>query len=379
MEEHPRGRRSPETKRKKEQFMMKRALIAALCTGSLFAYNHPCPDNWQFSGDFLYLMPTVDDTYYVITQSDGGNPGRPVGTIQNNDFGFAPGYRVGAEYSWCGPQRELQAFYSYLNTDQTSSVSNTANLGLWATTGHADNAANFENYRGTATSKNSLLYQRLDVVFTQQMINTAGVYLFVAPGLELSSLHMDTKNTYVDTGALLQMDVKERSRYEGIGPQMGIEMGYNFYEYNAANAQKSQKGMPGSTNNKSDSGRLMDSFSINAVFSGSLLASRGWESFRSSTLNLAGSANAGLTTVTVNTTDATNWRMIPALHARVGLNYSAHWSWGGVALGAGYEFQDYIRGLVRKVYSDDIADGLTENIYYNFDLQGLYVSAAVSF
>ncbi len=91
----------------------------------------PCPDAWRLSADFLYFMPTVDDTYFAINSPIIGNF-TLLGTRSNNNFGFNPGFRVGAEYAFCQTRRDIQAFYTYLHAEQTKTISGD---NLWATVG----------------------------------------------------------------------------------------------------------------------------------------------------------------------------------------------------------------------------------------------------
>ena len=77
--------------------------------------------------------------------------------------------------------------------------------------------------------------------------------------------------------------------------------------------------------------------------------------------------------------DEHTWRIMPALHARVGLDYLIRGSWVGVSVGVGYEFNSYLRALTRVTFPDDVSDGLCMTNYYNFDMQGLIVSAALAF
>lgn len=342
--------------------MLKHFAICALSASSLFAYNHPCPDHWQISGDFLYLLPSVDDTYFAI--SSPVSTTFPNGNRLNNDFGFSPGFRVGAEYSFCEPQRELQTYYTYLNTDQSKNVTGDY---LWATIGRSDLASSFENYTGSASSKIKLFYQRLDVLFEQRIVNSSGLFFYVQPGIEYAYVRLNEHFSYL-SNVPATATIQQKSKAWGIGPEMGFELGYTFYESALKPQSKPDKGK-----NSSDSDcckiNIQHIFSINALFSGSLLASK---SFTRESNTLSSSS-------LLNAKDESTWRLIPALHARVGLNYDMNFNRVGLALGAGYEFNSYIRAISRTIFSDDVADGLCSTNYYNFDVQGLYVSAALSF
>lgn len=75
-------------------FRQLRYIIATLTLGigSLSASICSCPGEWEIKGEFLYLRPSVDDTYFVI-QGTGVETRR-----RNNDFTFHPGFRVDGTY-----------------------------------------------------------------------------------------------------------------------------------------------------------------------------------------------------------------------------------------------------------------------------------------
>ncbi len=334
--------------------MKKYLLAATLCMGSLFSYNHPCPDNWQVSGDYLYLMPTVDDTYFVLESA--ATTTFPNGERIQNNFGFHSGYRLGVEYSFCNPEREFQVFYSRLNMEQKKTV---AGEFLWATVGRPDMTSSFENYQGTASSNLNLLYQRIDGLFSQQMIDSSGLTLSLTPGLEFAYLRLDEHYAYqVNTGALGV--AIQKGKTWGVGPQMGFEFDYDLYKTPFSQQQ---------TDSTAPKNPARHTLSVEGFFSGSILASRSTASNYNSL--------TGVTLLDVK--DQATWRVVPVLHARAGLNYAVHWNRMGLGLGAGYEFSTYIRGRTTTSFPDDVADGLCSTEYYNFDVQGLYVSAAFSF
>lgn len=305
---------------------------------------HSCPKAWRISGDFLYLLPTLDDTYFVLTAPTSATV--PSGTIRDNAFGFAPGFRAGAEYACCDNERAAQAFYSWLSTDQTHTVSGS---NLWATVGSPDMASTLEHYTGSAKSHLDLLYQRLDTSFSQQLLNAHGFCVYVQPGLEWAYLRLNENYTFTNVAAVSTLH--ERSKILGVGPQLGLGMDYDFYR------------------KASVDGTMTHAISFAGLFSGSIIM--GQSQIEYNEVRSGGSS--------INVSDSKTWRTIPALHARLGLNYTLYTDSVGFALGAGYEFNTYFRGLSRIVFVDDTADGLSINNYDDFDIQGLYVSAGLSF
>ena len=138
--------------------------------GSLMAYTPPGPGEIEAVGEFLYLLPSTDNSYFVI-DADASNT-LPVGQRENNDFDFAPGFRIGAAYGFCNCNRNVQAYFSRIDTTQNKTLTGDF---LWATTGNPDLASAFENYGGSANSHRNLLYERGDFLFAQQIVNCCGL------------------------------------------------------------------------------------------------------------------------------------------------------------------------------------------------------------
>lgn len=303
------------------------------------------PSNGQFRviGEYLYWMPSVDDTYFVI-EADATST-FPTGTRRNNDFNFNSGYRVGGAYLFCDCNRELLVRYTNLNFTQRKTVTGDF---LWATQGRADFASGFENYAGTASSQLKFLYQNIDAVFAQQLYDCCGLDFAVEFGLEAVELKLNESYTYAVTGADIGT-IDQHSKTTGIGPKVGFAVGYELFTGDC--------NCPGT-------------LSLNICTAGSLLAA--------DTKTSATNATTGGGTL-LDVSDKKSWRVIPALHARVGLNYDMNFGCGDASLEVGYEFTSFLRGLSRTAYPDDVADSLSYNNFYNFDMQGLYVSGSFTF
>jgi hypothetical protein len=317
----------------------------ACCEPMVLLPSQSCPNAWRISGDFLYFLPTFDDTYFVL--DSGISTTFPHGKRLNNDFNFKPGFRVGAEYTCCDSHRGLQGSYSYVSASQRRTVSGEH---LWATLSRPDVASSFENYLGTASADLSLLYQNAELNYSQQILNSCGLYFYIQPGIEYAYLRLSEINEYVLTATDITGEIDQKSRGWGVGPQIGLGMDYNFYQ--GSLTCSSTHAITGTS-----------------LFSGSILMGRG------KTKNQQYLADETLLKVS----DEHTWKTIPAFHARLGLNYMIQASCFGVSLGVGYEFNTYVRALARTIFADDVADASCSTNYYNFDLQGLFVSGAVSF
>lgn len=320
------------------------ALLFALWSGSLCAGLNP--GGWEIEGDFLYLFPTVDDTYFVIDSSETTE--FPNGTRKQNDFGFQPGFRVGGRYAFCECDREFQVYYSRLRSKESRTISGDS---LWATIGSANFSGAFEDYSGFASSQLDLLYQRVDGFVAQRVWCGCGAEFAVEAGVEFAYLRLNEDYDFLETsgeGGPLGV-VDQKSKTWGVGPQIGFKFNYNICQLPC--------------------GCFPGQLSFNIKTSGSILASN----TKTEALNTIGVSSL------LNVSDEHTWRLVPAFHTRIGLHYGACVTCVNAFLEVGYEFNTYVRGLARMGFPNDFSDALCYTNYYNFDLQGLYVSAGFSF
>lgn len=321
--------------------------LVVLSAGSLFAINHPAPGNWGVTGEYLYLLPTVDDTYFV-TKSPSSTT-FPNGRRENNDCKFYSGYRVTGVYTFCDCNCDREAVVSYAHLAGSQGKNVSGNF-LWATRGRADFTSSFENYSGTADSRLGFNYERLDALYAQRIYNCCGLDVRLDFGLEYALLRLKERCTFA--GGQNTGTIREKCRTWGIGPQFGFDVNYELCKFDEC-----------------DCSWLPGTLSLNVLTSGSILAGQ-----------TGTDVNNVLNNATIlDVSDQKSCRVIPALHTRVGVNYDTCICGWKTDLEVGYEFSSYYRGLARQVYADDVADGHTTTSYYNYDVQGLYVSASVSF
>lgn len=317
-------------------------LLIMCCTVSLFASCRSQAKTWTFEGTYLYLLPTIDDSYFAIKSP--ASTVFPHGTRENHNCRFHSGFRGGiifAPQDFCG--RQFRGYYTRLSTNQTKTVKGDF---LWATLGHPDLASSFENYAGEASARFDFLYQRGDILFSQKLFRCKKMDFYFQGGAEFASIHFHEDYTY--TSATDLGLIKQKSKTWGVGPQMGIEFDYAIYHFNFC--------CPGD-------------LSFVALASGSLLAAK----THAEVLDTLDGSRI------VDIKDKNACRIIPAWHARFGFNYAARVCGFAGAVEVGYEMNSYSRALSRVLFSDDVADSLSNNEYFNFDAQGLYVTVSLSF
>lgn len=329
-------------------------LATALLSSSAYAsFSNECCEEycdsycnrWKLGAEFLYFLPTFDDTYFVLESPDDRTDKR-TGTRRNNDFNFRPGFRVGGALELCNcSQGEFQVFYTHLRCSHKKTVRGDF---LWATIGSTAFAGDFEEYTGTASSNLNFLYQRVDGLYSHPFWCNNNYKINGFFGLEYANLRLKEHYEFAEEGSTPGI-IRQNARTWGIGP----ELGFNF-DYLICRTPRFCCG----------------ALSLVANSSASLLASK----TRTSDFNSIATGD-----IVTDVTDQTTWRVVPALHARIGLNYAACFSRFTTNFEIGYEFNSYIRGLTRLAFPDDVAPAITYTHYYNFDMQGLYVGLNVEF
>lgn len=345
------------------------------CAGSLLANSHPNPGQWQISADYLLLKPSVGDTFFVLDADESITDERLLsGTRKNNDFDYHSGFRVGGVYAFCECGREIRVSYTYLDARHHRELESDSHEGnrLWAGTGSNEFTNFFENYLGEAESRNNINYQDFDIVFAQQVYNCCGLDFYVRVGLETAYISNGERYEFESISSVVDGntttvterfgDIKRHSKTWGIGPQIGFGFDYDLYTCCSSC-------MPGT-------------LSINVLSTAGLLANqfrvRNHEDIDQVVTTTAGTA------VTVVETDPVhrdipnqhNWRVIPAFHTKIGLNYQSNCSCGEFGLEIGYEFNSFINSISRPSHFEG-ANGF--NRYDDFHAHGLYVSANVRF
>lgn len=315
--------------------------LLAAATGSVFATSHPRPGSWVFDAEYLYLNPSIDDTYFVLDA-----PLLAGGTKQNNDFNFHSGFRVGAIWALCECNTELEVYYTYLKSNDKRTVTGPT---LTPVIGSPLFIADVGVVDGSATSHLHDLYQRGDFFVSTGVFPNCCVDFRVLAGVEYAYHRINEYASYTSLGVLTGT-VYHRSRLSGAGPQLGFEVDYPLW---------------------TTCGCYPGTLSLDFISTASLLASRSSE--RSNNTIVAGVS-------ILDVVDRHTWRVIPAFHARVGLNYATWFDCFGASLEVGYQIDTYVRAVTREQFlaTTDIAGAAVTN-YYNYSVQGLYVAGNVSF
>lgn len=327
-------------------------ILACVIASPLLVGSHPAPGQWGITGEYLYMKPSVDDTYFVVD-----SPTPTVNTIlegkeKNNNFDFESGYRIGLKHEFCECDRGLALFYTNLDAKQSKTINGN---NLSPSVGIETFTIGMTAYTGKASSKVNAKYQRVDALFSQGICDCSCFDLRLLAGLEYADLkvhqHLNYQPTEVVEGSFSSR-VKEKSSTQAVGPEIGFDLDVELCQFAQC--------MSGGLNLK--------------VFStGSLLVGR---------------TKSAMDIVYITSTDdnlfydvsqEASTRIIPAFHMGIGLDYNFCVCDREISIGVGYEFNTYIKSLLNTKNSSTTGNGLTNSEYSDYALQGLTVSLSVNF
>lgn len=316
-------------------------VIFSFFSSPLSGFLRPGPFDLVFDTQFLYLLPSIDDTSFVLRGTDAN--GNESGDLHHNDFEFQPAFRIGVGLgtSRC---RDVFFHYTFLHEKQNKTITGS---GLWATQGDIVLGETFDNYTGFASSHLNLMYQQFELLFSRQILPGNPMNLNFLLGFEIPNLRLAEKIIY--QSAALRGEITRQNNTWGIGPEFGFEVDYDYFGFTFWRPS---------------------CFMITGAVRGALLAGRVHQNSQSDSLSGTG--------ITFEANNPPTWRVIPALHAKVGLNYALFCTCCATALEIGYEFTSYFRGLGRIIQHGEFT-ALEFTNYYNFDLQGLYVALDFGF
>lgn len=335
-------------------FKVLSTMVCILAT-SFLASSHPAPGQWSLIGQYLYLQPSVDDTHFVIESLPNPSGNGSVSNIltgdeRSNQFDFASAFRVGIEYGLCDCDRDFGIYYTNLDTHHKKTISD---ILLSPTIGIEDFTQSMYEYEGRATSRISIDYQSLDLLFGQKIYQCCGFDFRVLWGLEFAKLHFHHHINYLP---LLSQEtylsrVNQRSHTRGVGPKIGFDFDYGLCQFCGC--------CPGELN-------------LNFFSTASLLVSR-----CNTRTYINYERNDTIYPYNINLRKKT--KVIPAFHMGIGLGYNFCSNCYDVNIGLGYEFNTYLNSLLRMKNIAYYGHGLTDTDYNDFSAQGLYVSLSVQF
>jgi hypothetical protein len=299
--------------------------------GAVFKYI----DCWTLYGDYLYLQGSVPDMYFAqLTR------GSDVAVVQNKPE-FNSAFRWGLDLDmaeFCGI---LGVNYMQYRDFLKKSISVGDDSG--------DSLVPLNIFRTSFTGNSvestvDLRFENGEIFYRHYPKNFGKFFMHTQVGMEIAYVRYKSGDTVTGSGG---GTFTQRSQAQGVGPQIGIGGEYEFMQWcNRAHR-----------------------FSLTGSVLGSLLSTE----FQISSLQ---NYDSGGTIFNDHFQGAHS--MMPALQARLGVEYASCILCFPIHLVVGFEAHEYFDSVVTQRW--DTSSTLLQNLeFQNFSLQGLYFRAGIHF
>ena len=322
-------------------------LITSVAT-VVHGYNGCFGDYLEFSGEWLYMLASMEQPEFVIDSAVGSIADGP---RVANDQSWHSGYRAEVVWGFCDCLNELSVRWTRFPgfTEKKKVVGQ----NQFPILNHPRDA--IENEPGTAEIGDHYSFYFLDALFSREVISCPRLSVAVQVGAQYSYLSLREDVFYNDdfeAGGIVRF-IEIRSRLKGIGPELGLQGQYRFCDFLA---------LTGRINN-------------------------GWlvSNFDSSFEDISIPAAWGTNGIVAQVKNSDYWRVIPTLDLRFGLNYSAlscPCPWINrlkLEIEAGYEIITFFKGIDRIYFMDRKAYGVSIDELITFTMHGPYVHLGVIF
>lgn len=309
---------------------------------------------FEFYASGFYLQPSSNDLNYAIVGNSNANLGVPntstaiQGNILTNDPSFGLGFTLGIGYIFANSGNDIQV--SWTSYNHATDDSFFTEPGQFLSSGTSFNEFNYAGvytigpntftvveYLNAGSAINNKL-NTIDVDMGQFLDIGTRLRMRMFAGLRAAQVEQDIQNTYHDmtdvaitnaVGTSLahfhhKDDLKEtfNSRFQGLGPLMGIKTSYNVWNCFGVTALVDAAMLVGKVDTSTNSWQrinLIDNATNTSIFP---------EIFP---VNI------------YSQNDDNIWRVVPAVDAKLGLNYSYIFrNRSAITLEAGYQSSYYL-------------------------------------
>lgn len=316
----------------------------------LFAFDNCAGGRFAIQGEYLYLFPVIDQSYYAQHQTGLGNPS---GKRVNHELDFRSAYRITAAYAFCDCLNDIQFTWTHL---PKFTHSDSVGDFVLATQGFPNTSADFI-FR-SADSHITLEHFSFDALYGLWGYQCNCVDLFLSAGLHYANINFKEQINYNDAinilGGAFEF-VQNRSKLWGIGPELALDL---------------HSPLPFCRSLCCGRGSLM----LAARLKGALLASH-----RKANLFNSFTRITPPTTDTSSSDDQKRWDVIPFWDLRLGLNYTMAFACFAASFEAGYEIFVYHDAVNRIFFSDDIGRAITFDLLSDAKFQGPYFALGFVF
>ncbi len=302
-----------------------------------------CDDRgyFQFSGEWLYFIPSFDQSEYIVK---GGVGSDSTGLTERLgvDQSFASGYRLEGVYLLCNRQNAFAFRYTQFHDVPKSSVGSSANdlLPIIGIPGLISN----QGASGNALFQRDYNYYSIEGLYRLCCLEACCTQTKLLIGVEYNHLHIKEEGRFPgQTNFVVDNDMQAFQ----LGPEFALEACWDF----------------------------SDCLSLLGRAQGSIF----------STWNRSKLTSSSQNAVLLIKNKPNFWHVTPAWGARLGLSadhlITLPRCWGacGFHIEAGYEWYLAMDAVDRIYFVDSSASGFSLNEWSNFTLQGPYVRINLSF
>lgn len=294
-----------------------------------YGWVRPNPCHWGISGEYLYLLPMISESFYA--QQSNSNGALAAGERYNNDLTFTSAYRLTAMYALGNRFTDFQLIWTHLpKLSHTTSVSG----NLFA----IRNSSNITSARSTI----DVGFYSLEGIFGVWGYKSNPIDFIFHTGVHYTNLDFKETIEY----EIVESDVRRisitqnRSDIWGIGPEIAFALNYPFL------------------------GNLFcgrGALSFCSDVKGALLASRYQPRFQED-ISFSN--------------DEKRWGLVPFWDIRLGMSYTMSLSCMTTSLEIGYEMIYYHNAIDRINFENS---GHSFDLYSDANFQGPYIALGVIF
>lgn len=319
-------------------------LMFVVCTATSYAWVRPDPGHGGISGEYLYLLPMISESYYTQERNVG-----LAGQRHSNDFTFTSAYRLAGVYEFCNCFTDFQLVWTHLPKRNSS---DSTNGDFFATQGLSTVVSVVSN----GQSSIDLEFYSVDGLLGFWGYHSKYVGFVFRTGIHYVNLNFKENIQYQQGTAFLE----NLSNTWGIGPEIMFALSYtppicsNLFERSA-------------------------DLSLCLNCKGALLASKYdvRTDFRTVGLELFSNSFAN---------NDKRWDLISFWDLRLGINYSMSLTCVTAYFEVGYEMLYYRNAIDRIDFyvqgsapDDPDTYGLSFDLYSDACFQGPYVALGFTF
>ncbi len=198
---------------------MKKFLLGLFVFGisSVYAFTDLCPGEYGLSGEWLYMISSIDQPYFTIVSS---SLTRMEGERKANSQNWHSGYRVEGRYRFCNEDNDILLRWTHFPEFKEEK---TASGNLFVNMTHPDNDA---TGAGEMTICDETNFYYLEVLVGQKAVERGRFSASLQVGVQVSRLRFKEEVTFAPDPLSNARSFEMESQYWGLGPEIGASGTY---------------------------------------------------------------------------------------------------------------------------------------------------------